>query len=205
MGKLISQSEFSRLVNISTAGVAKLVKTRLVNATVGKRVDIQHPDAVEYLKSKLGKGIVTELISVPIEKPPAPPPPEQVELPEDIEAVADLTIRQVVEKFGTVTAFGDWLKAMKSIADIKEKHLKNDAALGRVIDKEYVANFMFGAFETSYSQLVNDAPRTICATIVESHEAGESIEVLQQQAQKIISSQIKGVKDKLKKALKNAE
>ena len=205
MGKLISQSEFSRLVNISTAGVAKLVRTRLVKAMVGKRVDIQHPDAIEYLKSKLGKGIVTELISVPIEKPPPPPPPEQVELPEDIEAVADLTIRQVVEKFGTVTAFSDWLKAMKSIADIKEKHLKNDAALGRVIDKEYVANFMFGAFETSYSQLVNDAPRTICATIVESHEAGESIEVLQQQAQKIISSQIKGVKDKLKKALKNAE
>lgn len=222
MGKLISKSDFARLVNVSPAAINKQLKARLKNVTVGKRVDASHPDALMYIREriKLGKcpdpgmdfwentSILPSTNTptpMPPVKPPAPPPPEQVEIPEDIEAVADLTIRQVVEKFGTVTAFSDWLKAMKSIADIKEKHLKNDISLGRVIDKEYVANFMFGAFETAFSQLVNDSPRTIAATLVESHEAGEPIEELQLITQKIISSQIKGVKDKLKKALKNAE
>lgn len=47
--KLVSRSEFARLANVSPAAVTKACKDTLAPAKVDKRINIEHPAALEYL------------------------------------------------------------------------------------------------------------------------------------------------------------
>ena len=51
------------------------------------------------------------------------------EIPPNIEIYADLTLREIYEKFGTLPRFKDWLGAMKDISAIQEKQLKADGSV----------------------------------------------------------------------------
>ena len=52
MKKLVSRSEFAHMATVSAAAVTKAACTVLKNAVHGKRIDVNHPDAVKYLQSK---------------------------------------------------------------------------------------------------------------------------------------------------------
>lgn len=124
-------------------------------------------------------------------------------VPEHIEAFADMTLRELIHRFGTDARFVDWLRATKQIEEIKERRTKNEKMMGELIPRDFVAKYLFGAMEESNTRLLNDSPRTIAATAAEMVEAGETLEQIEERVRELISSQIRNMKTRAKKALRN--
>lgn len=128
---------------------------------------------------------------------------DTVPIPENLLPYVDLTLRELIEKFGTSVAFSDWLKSLKAIEDIEEKRLKNRATRGELIDRDFVKIHVFGNVEDLFSKLLNDSPSSLTSIAVDMVEAGETKEEITESIYKSISTLIKNSKSKILKALKN--
>lgn len=127
-----------------------------------------------------------------------------VEGDEDPEPFLDLTLAEIVERFGTKTGFKDWLVARKTIADIREKELKSDETEGRLIDRELVKTHVFGAIEAGNRRLLGDSPKTIARRLYALAKSGAPVEEAEAVVREIVSSQLKPVKTTAARVLRNA-
>jgi hypothetical protein len=113
---------------------------------------------------------------------------------DDIERYAHMTLDQLMRKFGTATAFADWLAARKRISDIREKDLKNDERSGRLIPRELVRTHVFSHIEQSTRRLLQDAATTIARRVYAAAKAGLPVEEAENTVREIIGSQLRPVK-----------
>ena len=214
---LVSKAEFARLSGVSAASITKAVKSSLVPAMVGKRIDANHEAAAQYLAEK---GIKLQQ---------APPPPRVVtgteakrltkksesmaninqgqmihEVPDDIQAFADMSVREVVQRFGTDVAFLDWLKATKAIEDINEKRLKNAATKGSLVSRELVKLGIIDPIDAAHIKLLTDGAKTITRRVTAMHDSGRNLDEIEKFVKNQMTSFIRPVKAKVKRALGNA-
>lgn len=147
-------------------------------------------------------------------KAPAPAPPPapkdepdegQIEIvtAEDIERYAHLSLTALTRKFGTATAFKDWLAAHKTIEDIREKRLKNDEAEGRLIPREPVRTHVFGAINAVNIRLLRDAPKTLTRRLYALARSGAPVEEAETTAREILGSLLKPMKTNAARVLRN--
>ena len=80
---------------------------------------------------------------------------------EELATFADMKLRDILKRYGTMTQFKDLLSATKLIEDIVEKRIKNAKASGDLISREHVHTFIFGAIEVMNIRLIQDAPLII--------------------------------------------
>lgn len=113
---------------------------------------------------------------------------------EDIEAYAHMSLDALTRKFGTATAFTDWLDARKRISDIREKDLKNDERAGRLIPRELVRTHVFAHIEAANRRLLQDASTTIARRVYAAAKAGTAVEEAEQLVREIITSHLRPVK-----------
>lgn len=159
--------------------------------------------------------------------PPAPPPPGGAAVPPtdgaepaegkpkavtivsrevtDVSKVADMTIRQVVTTFGTVTAFKDWLQGLKLIASVHAQNVENARADGKLISRELVVTSFMSAFELMSRRLLNDASKTVARELYAAARSGIPIEEGEKTARRIISDQLRPVRDAVAKAIRKPD
>lgn len=234
MTRPVSRSELARLAGVSPAAITKACKGQLRPACVGKRVDLDHPAAVQYLKAK-GVSAPAPTDSLGPSKKRSPKPTRDRRTPEaqpdsdraprsrsaeeiddlvhraadvdgdeDPEPFLDLTLAQIVERFGTKTGFKDWLNARKTIADIREKELKSDETEGRLIERELVKTHVFGAIDAGNRRLLGDSPKTIARRLYALAKSGAPLEEAETVVREIISKQLQPVKTTAARVLRNA-
>ena len=126
------------------------------------------------------------------------------EVPEDIQAFADMTLRELIERFGTDTAFIDWLKATKSIEDINEKRLKNAQTKGELISRTLVKNHVIDTFNSAHLRLMKDGSKSIAAGVVSKSKGGATLPEIEAFVSDVVGSFIKPIKNKITRVLKNA-
>ena len=126
------------------------------------------------------------------------------EIPDDINKFADMTLRELIQRFGTDIAFLDWLKATKSIEDINEKRLKNAQTRKELVNIKLVKNGVVEHFETMFNKLLTDGAKTIARRVTSMHGAGRSVEDCETFVADQVSSFIKPAKAKIARALRNA-
>ena len=220
MQKLISKAELSRLCGVSTAAITKACKKKFPGAMHGDgqraRIDANHPAVIDYIESHGGTGpeSIRQDDSGKDPSPERPPskaaqirdasPGEYEPVPDDIEAFADMTIRELIARFGTETRFKDWLGALKTIEDIQEKRIKNAVAAGKLVSRELVERHVFGVIEASHRRLLNDSPKTITGQVYAAAKSGMELEEAESKVRLLISSQLKSVKARAEKGLRNA-
>lgn len=123
------------------------------------------------------------------------------EIPDDIEKFADMTLRELIERFGSDTAFSDWLKATKSIEDINEKRLKNAKTRGELVSRDLVEHGVVGPINTAHIKLLTDGSKTMSIRVSALINSGEPPEVIEEYIKKQIRSFIRPVKDKIIRAM----
>lgn len=142
---------------------------------------------------------------------PAPPPPttnpedELLEIPEDIQAFADMTLRQLVEKFGTATRFLDWLNATKRIEDINEKRLKNAQTRGELVSRQLVKVGILDPVDTAHRKLLTDGAKTIARRVTAKNAAGDSLESVEEFVVDQLSSFIRPMKAQVSRIVKRID
>lgn len=235
--KLVTRSRFAEICGVSAAATTKACRTTLAAATVGKRIDMAHPDAVAYIQ-KHDDGTTKKAAN---DAPPAkkkaakkpPPPPAPVvrgrgaenqnkknaalanlnngiengktlhEIPDDIKAFADMTLRELIIRFGTDIAFKDWLAATKQIEDINEKRLKNAATKGELVSRDLVKNHIVEPIDAALQKLLTDGAKTMAKRVDAMINAGRSVEDCEQYIQETMTSFIRPMKTKVARTLKN--
>ena len=131
----------------------------------------------------------------------------QIRTPEGdvFENLFNCTLREIVDRFGSITGFGEYLSQEKRIEEIREKRLKNQKARGDLIERSFVQRHIFAHLEAAHHRLLNDSPMTITNRIIDEFEAGESKEDIIEICRSLIEDQLKGLKHKASEALKNAD
>lgn len=276
--KSVNKSEFARLAGVSAAAVTKAAKGPLLAAMDGKRVDVAHPVAVEYLAKqdraqtpppatgvdplyeeavetcertgrysasnlqrelKIGYTRATRIVATmkaagvtshknappdkreqsqpapraisgrqaanETKKRQPPPPQDQIfEVPEDIQTFAEMTLRELVERFGTDNRFLDWLNATQKIEAINEKRLKNAQTKGTLISRELVKHSVIDTFNAAHLRLMKDGAKSIAAGVVSKHSGGAELSEVEAFVSDILGSFIKPIKSKITRVLKDA-
>lgn len=126
------------------------------------------------------------------------------EIPADIEKFADMTLRELIQRYGSDVAFADWLKATKIIEEINAKRLKNAETRGELVNRERVRLGVIEPINTAHVQLMTDGAKTIARRATTLHAAGESVEDIEKYIVELIASFIRPVKAKITKALGKA-
>jgi hypothetical protein len=196
---LVTRTNFAKMAGVGLTAISEAVKSgALAKAMVGKKLDANHPDAVLYLQrnkarleakkrrnqDNIGNKVLTE------------------KLDNKVEEFMDLTLREVIEFFGTDEKFSEWLRAAKTIEDIREKQLKNRVTQGELIPRELVRTSVFAYLEILNLRLLGDSPRTITARVKESLEAGESREKIEKLVGELIGIQLKGAQLRIRRSLR---
>jgi len=201
--RLISLAEFSRQAGVSRAAVTKAASGALKAAVSGTSIDIDHPDAVNYIRAKQRKAAPPPTEKPPkaprVKKPPAveaPPPPQGPHYSKDkgIERVLGMTLGDLIKEFGTDEQFKKWVDATKTITEIRHKTLKIAEDEKLTIPKDIVKTHIFGAIEAMNLRLLTDAPKKLSRMLYAAAKSGAALEEGEQIIRDEIGKQLKNSK-----------
>ncbi|HET9954162.1 MAG TPA: hypothetical protein VFQ61_06650 [Polyangiaceae bacterium] len=237
--RLYTRTEFARIVGVTKQAIGQACNGKLGEACVGKRINIEHAAAKEYLalhgakapkhldedsapaQSKASKRAQTKPAGQPTTAAPSKKqtaaPPQQSSDPvgkgpvrliyrevNDLNEIADMTLRQIGAAFGTVTGFRDWLEARRKLEELREKELRNAEADGKLISIKLVRTHVFGAIESGNRRLLTDSPKTITRRLYAAARSDVPMEEAEQMVREIISSQLKPVKETAVRVLRDS-
>ena len=140
---------------------------------------------------------------------PPPPPSSSSLLPNiwdrvDVEEYADWTLRQISDQFGTVTAFKDWLDARKKQVAIREKELRNSEIEGTLIPRDAVRTHVFGHIDGVNRRLLQDLPKTIARRVYALARSDTPVEDAERLVREILSSELRPLKERVARTLREA-
>ncbi len=209
--RLVSQKDLAELAGVTKMAISKALRAKLAPAAHGDRIDLDHPVVVAYLRRKRTQRerVLAKPLPPPDERPgprgdehiePYDPSGESGEaeaIPED-----DLRLlREMADKHGGLRAFRDWLEALKRIEDIRKLRLDNDENEGRLIERELVEKYVFGAIEASHLRLLRDLPKSAALRVLASFKAGGTAEDGERMIRDLVATQLKPVRGSVDRAL----
>lgn len=123
--------------------------------------------------------------------------PAQHEIP-DLEAVLDLTLRELTDRWGHAEAFATWMIARHRMAQATGQELKNAELRGSLIRRDLVVSSLVGHVDALHRRLLSDTPKTLAVQVRSeaSHEDAER--VIYERLQKLV----KGERDSLLAAIR---
>ncbi len=219
--KLLSKADFARVAGVSRVAVGKaMLEGKLQKAVVNDRINPKHPDAVAYLKRQETRKRRSSP-DLKVEKAEKTPPSSDpaatsngnsgatvtelvTDTGLDISRYADLTLRELVDRFGSVRALKDWLEALKKIEDIREKRLNNEEVQKQLISRELVKTHVFGFLEAGNRRLLGDTPKTIARKLYALARSDQPIEEGEKLVRELIGSQLGPQKERVSKLLREA-
>lgn len=233
--KLVSRVKFAESCGVNPSAVTRACAPgkALAAACEGKRIDANHPDALTYRRKRQEAAVAAELgvsaakarkiaervsPAVPAEptpwpSAPAPPPaptaappiPEADEVPPEIAAFADMTLRELIRRHGTDIRFLDWLKALKEIEIIQEKRLRNAERSGELVSVQLVRDGVIDVFNTAHLRIMGDGAKKIASGVKSKALAGATTQELQDFVADVLASFLNPVKNKVVRTLRNAK
>ncbi len=189
-------------LNIGTDRSKKIVATMRLNDAIPKKPE----------KKSTGSGPPPKIVinhvrghvaAKETKKKAASEAPVIYDIPADIEEFADMTLRDLISKFGTDVRFCDWLNATKSIEAINEKRLKNAATKGDLVSRKLVKDAVISPVDTCHRRLLTDGARSLSIRVAAMHDAGEDQKTIEKYIHNQITSFIRPMKAKISKALRD--
>lgn len=230
--ELITKAEFSKRAGVTPVAITNATKPGrpLAKATVGAgrkmKIDPNHPAAVAYLNDfTQKKPTVTVSINggedIPYEEFTNGPKKvgagaaketrkrtsiyniDPADIPDNMQDFADMTIREVVTKFGTDYRMVDYLRALKEIEAIDDRRVKIAKARGELIHRNLIIHGVIEPIDSAHRKMLTDGAKTIARRSVALIGAGNDVEELEKFIAEQLSSFIKPAKAKIKRALEN--
>lgn len=186
----ISKAELARWAGVSRQAVTKACKpgAPLYDATGGKGVDVEHPLVREWLSvhglhelpedgasAAQTKNTGKKTARAKTTQPQKAPPRAQTQtapLPHELKELEDLTVREVVMRYGSVDGFKRFVDSLKNIAEYKHRELRVKQQRGDLIERDKVAGIVFPVIDVAFSRLVSDVPESVSKLIVARVESG---------------------------------
>lgn len=127
-----------------------------------------------------------------------------VDIPQDIQMFADMTLRELVERFGTDVRFSDWLSATQKIEAINEKRLKNAETEGRLVSRALVKSAVVDPIDAVFVRMLTDGASTIASRCQAMAKAGSDLTEIRAMVEDQLGAFIRPAKVKISGALRDA-
>lgn len=127
-----------------------------------------------------------------------------VEIPEDISLFLDIPLGELISRFGTSTAFLDWLSATQKIEMINEKRLKNAKTEGELVSRAVVKQGVIDPVDGVFTRMLTDGSTTIASRAHAVAKAGGDVDEVRSIVEDQLSSFIKPAKVTMTRALRDA-
>lgn len=215
--RLIKKTEFAEQANVSRAAVTKACDKALAAAVVGKLIDIDHPDAIAYIRSKQVKK--TKTPTKKATKPRAKAKPKTVAAPEppepadegshfseddDLRDVLHLTLAEILERHGTSGQFKTFVDAKKTIVDVQTRVVKLAQLEGTLVSRDLVKVGVIDPIDAAHRKLLTDGAKTIARRVTAMNSGGRPLEDCEDFVKDQIASFIRPMKAKVARSLKSA-
>ena len=183
---LITQKKFAELCGVKPQAITA-IKKRLGEALEGRKINLKHPNAQEYLNRKKAqheaKMTASQVVSQVTSKVSGISPPTAQKsgekkfssvaaLPKDLES---LTLGEIVIRFGSLEKFKLFVKAQDDLTAYNIKKTKWEGSRKKLIDKRLHAMTCFEALEILSQSLLKDIPQNLSQRVVAIAQ-GESSE-----------------------------
>lgn len=109
---------------------------------------------------------------------------------------ADMTVRDVVNKFGTDQQFKEFLEAQRKAENVRDLRTKTDERAGKLIPRDLVSGHLFGAMEAANVRVLTEAPKTIAVRVSALVKTDAPPEECERIIRDILSKQFREVKRK---------
>jgi len=217
----ISQTRLAAIAGQSPQLLQHYTKGDLADAMLGppkrRRVDLAHPAVATWLqRCGVDPSTLPELATSAV-------PPEKgrdaVQLmaavggarrrdqavqigPRDTDELLGWTFGRIVEEFGSLAGFDDWLERRQKLSQIKKLDLANAASDGKLISREFVSTHVFGALDSMQRRLIADASKTLARRIYKLAEAEVPLEDAERTARDLLGSHLKPIKTSVARSLR---
>ena len=218
--ELLTLSAFAILCGVSQPAISKAVRNSLAPIKVGRLVDAAHPLAVAYQAKR--KGAPTPVApkkgskkAAGAKAPKGGKGPANgsnkisakgsgVKIPEDLQSVIDLTLRELLRKHGTNPAFSEWVGNVKNLENIIKTQLHNAKTEGSLVSRDLVKRGVLDLINAAHVKMMTDGAKTITRRVTAMHDGDTPLEEIEIFVREQIASFIKPVKAKVRRVLKNA-
>lgn len=127
------------------------------------------------------------------------------EIPDNILEYADLTLREVFERFGTVEAFNGVLMAVRRIEEIQDKRVRTAEREGGLVSRDLVRQGVIDPYNRAHLRLMTDGAKTITVDVLAKSKAGMNQMEIEQHVSELIGRFIKPIKNQIVRTLRDAE
>ena len=179
--RTISKAELARWAGVSRQAITKVCRPggALYDATGSDGVDVSHPLVREWLDSH---GVADIPTGDPgpggkTRKAPAKPAASKAAKPAESdpaesEDLENLTVREVVMRYGSVDGFKRFVDSLKNIAEYKYRELRIKQQRGDLVERAKVAGLVFPLIDVTFSRLVTDIPDAVSKLVIARVESG---------------------------------
>lgn len=208
-----SQSEIADICGVTKQAIQKQCRTKFKDALNEKgEINRWHPAVIAYkeLQDEKRKQSVDPLVkptktkeAPQIKSIPINGSGEEI----SIEEISNLTLKQIVDKWGGISGFRPYVDAMAKMTEWKIKDQKYRAERRELIEKEPTAQALFTIINMMLSRIVNDYPNIITDRLIAKARSSKKtarIDVVELQ-QQTLSEIIKAAKKELVAELKKID
>ena len=133
-------------------------------AVINGRINVDHPDVQSYLQRRETEIKQTEPSpnsAQASEKPvfSVPAVPENAPKPQTPEELANLTLQEIVDRFGHIQGFKSYVSGLSELENLKLKNTKSQHQRGILIDKAREGRALFDILEGLFKKLVDEIPK----------------------------------------------
>ena len=196
----ITKAELAQIAGVSKPAISKMVRQGKLPVGEDGRIDMEHPDCIEYLERH--------------QRAPEKPKNKKPSKPKTSDRRAALAARRssggekqtpspgrgVSATISDVASRRD-IEMKKLAADLQYRELKNAQMEGRLVAREAMIRGVWNPLETFLVRLLSDGAKSITARVYPVGKAGEPIEDAEQAARAQLSSFVEPLRRTIKRAL----
>jgi len=205
-----SQSKTAIILGVSRQAVQKLCKGKFKPALNEKgKINLWHPIVQQHKEELEAKRTA---VKAPTPGKPSKAKPsyqtsnENFNIEITFEEIENLTIKQVVERYGGIVGFKNYVDALAKMSDWKNKEQKYLTGRNKLIEKNPVAASLFSIINVAFKRIL-EYPETVTdqlIAIAQGNKKTARIDVIELQTQ-TLSKILKSVKREVVRDLKKID
>lgn len=204
---IVTQKEFAEMAGVSPPAISKLIRHGKIPVTERKRIDIDAPECVAYLKSK-GAADREPAPAAKESQPEEPTTGRAAMMAKRKKSPGGAPSKKTGGKPGKpgvtksdVMSRRD-LEMQKLASEVQYRELKNAQMEGRLVAREVMIAGVWNPLETFLVRILSDGAKTMSKAIVPIVKSGGSREEVEVAIRQELTSFILPLKESIQRALK---
>lgn len=203
--RYVRVATFAKWAGVTRQSIKSAVDRGVLSECIhpeNKMINAAHPLARQYLAEK---GVDELPEDLDFEQEQTSSQAGVLRKPDDSwnkDELENLTLRQILQRFGSVPGFKQYVDSLRAIAEYQQRDLRVQQARGTLIDRDFVEYKLFAMVDLAFQRLLTDMPDSLGKQIVSRVQSGG--DNLAIEVQNMIKERVSQILEDMKRSIKEA-